>query len=370
MSAGEITMEPAVPADEPAIRRLLRETPFEGAISLSLEREPDFRLAASIEGDRHRVVVGRAEDGRLVGLAARSVRTAFVDGVPARVGYLGLLRAAGAGRASIRSMREGFALLAADRRPGELPFDLTSVVADNLPARRLLEAGLPDFPTYRPLGELVTLALVPRPGRRRKGSGLEVERGEPGRLDEIASFLRTEGVRRQFAGVVTAASLSSPERSRGLAPSDFHLATREGRLVGCAAVWDQRTFKQAVIRGYAPALAAVRPLLGWLGPRLGVPRLPPVGEPVAAAFLAFVAVAGDDPAVLDALLDSTLADAHGRGLDQLLLALAADHPLLRVARRRGHRPYRSILYAVHGPDGAAAAAALEGRCLGPEVATL
>jgi hypothetical protein len=363
-------MGPATPADEPAIRRLLRATPFEGAVSLSLEREPDFHLAAAIEGDRHSVVVGRSEDGRLVGLAARSVRTVFVNGSPERIGYLGLLRAAGEGRGRIRSMREGFALLAADRRPGELPFDFTSVVLDNAPARRLLEAGLPGFPTYRPLGELVTLALLPRRARPRGTPGLELERGGAGRLEAVAAFLRAEGSRRQLASVVTADQLASPERSRGLSPSDFHLATRGGRIVGCAAVWDQRAFKQAVVRSYSRALSALRPLLAVLGPVVGLPRLPPVGEPIAAAFLAYVAVAGDEGGVLDAILDSVLADARGRGLDQLLLAFGADDPLLAVARRRPHRPYRSMLYAVHGPAGAAAAAALDGRRMGPEVATL
>ncbi|HET9552787.1 MAG TPA: hypothetical protein VFP50_07455, partial [Anaeromyxobacteraceae bacterium] len=156
MSAA-VQMEPARPGDEPALRRLLRESPFAGAVSLSLEREPDFQLAAAVEGDRHDVVVARAPDGRVEGLASRSVRTAWVNGRPARLGYLGQLRAGAGGRGRVRLLRHGFRLLDAARRPDELPFDLTSIVSDNLPARRLLEAGLPGFPTYRPLGELVTL---------------------------------------------------------------------------------------------------------------------------------------------------------------------------------------------------------------------
>ncbi len=368
--AAAITMGPATAADEAALRRLLRETPFEGAVSLCFEREPSFHLAAAIEGDRHQVVVGRDGSGRVLGMAARSVREAFVNGAPARVGYLGLLRAAGAGRGRIRSLRQGFELLAADRRAGELPFDLTSVVLDNLPARRFLEAGVAGFPTYRPLGQLVTLALAPRRRRPRLAAGLALGRGDDGRLGELAAFLRAEGMRRQFATAVTAAQLASPERSRGLAPSDFHVVTRAGRIVGCGAIWDQRGFKQAVVRGYSPGLAALRLLLRPLAPALGVPRLPPIGQPLAAAFLAFVAVEGDDAAVLDALLDAALDDACRRGLRQLLVAFAEGQPLLREARRRPHHPYRSMLYAVHGPDGAAAAAALDARPLGPEVATL
>lgn len=365
-------MSLASPADEPALRRLLRETPIAGALSLSFEREPDLRLAAGIEGDRHQRVAGRDAEGRIVGMAARSVREVWVNGAPAKLGYLGQLRAAGEGRGRIRAMREGFALLAADRRADELPFDLTSVVLDNAPARRLLEAGVAGFPIYRPLGELVTLALLPREARPRPRPGLALARGAPERLPEIAALLRTEGARRQFAEVVTAERLACPDRSRGLAPSDFHLATRAGRLAGCAAVWDQRPFKQTVVRGYSRPLALARPLLALAGPALGLPRLPPVGAPLAAAFLAFVAVPGDDPEVLDALLGAALADARARGLDQLLLARAVTDPLLVVARRRAHRPYRSMLYAVHAPSGAGAdaAALLDGRPLGPEVATL
>ncbi|HET9555214.1 MAG TPA: hypothetical protein VFP50_19775, partial [Anaeromyxobacteraceae bacterium] len=199
-----------------------------------------------------------------------------------------------------------------------------------------------------------------------------VARGEAGRLAEVAALLAEEGARRQCAPWLAAADLASPERSRGLSPSDFLLVERGGRLAACAALWDQSAFKQAVVRGYSPLLAAARPLLALVGRPLGLPRLPPVGAPLAAAFLAFLAIRAEEDreAVLDALLGAALADAAARGLDALLLGLAAADPLLAAVRRRPHRPYRSTLYAVHFAPGAAAAAALDGRPLGPEVATL
>jgi len=132
---GTVRMERERPGDEPGIRALLRQSAFAGAVSLTFEREPDFHLAATIEGDRHDVVVGRGHDESIVGLATRSVRTAFVNGAPARLGYLGQLRAIGEGRGNVRAIRDGFALLRAGRRPDETPFDLTSIVSDNAPAR-------------------------------------------------------------------------------------------------------------------------------------------------------------------------------------------------------------------------------------------
>jgi hypothetical protein len=366
-----VVMEPATPADEPELRRLLRDAPFAGAVSLSLEREPDFHQAASIEGDRHFVVAARAPGagpgGPLVGLGTRSVRTALVNGRRARLGYLGQLRALGDGRGNVRAIRDGWALFRADRRPEELGFDLTSVVSDNAPARRLLERGLPGFPRYRPLGELVTLAFVPR---RRRPRAPAVRAGAASDLPAIAALLAAEGRRRQFASCPTADDLASPERARGLAPGDFLLVERDGRLVGCAALWDQRPFRQVVVRGYGSLLAAARPILSLVGRPLGIPRLPPVGATLAAAFLAFLAVEADDGEVFAALLDHALARGAARGLDQLLLGLAADHPLLPVAAARPHRRYRSTLYAVHFEEGAPDAGALDGRTLGPEVATL
>jgi hypothetical protein len=367
MTAPAYAVELATPADEPLLRRLLRDNAMAGAISLSLEREPDFALAAAVEGDRHVAVVARDPRGRPMALATRTVRTAFVDGVAARIGYLGQLRLGAPLRGSLRALRAGFSLLRARRGADELPFDFTSIVSDNAPARRLLEAGLEGLPAYRPIGELVTLAFATSRAARRRAA---LARGAPERLDEIAAFLRAEGARRQLAPCPTAGDLASPARARSLAPSDFLLVEDGGRIAGCAAVWDQRAFKQAVVRAYSPALAALRPLLAVAGPAFGLPRLPPVGTALASGFLAFLAVAGDAAAAFDALLDAALADARDRGLELLVLGLAAGHPLLGAARRRPHRAYRSTLYAVHLSEGADAAPALAGRLLGPEVATL
>src|SRR5436309_14520425 len=47
----------ARPEDDAEIRRLLRENPMPGEVSVSLEREPNSALAASIERDLHRSIV-------------------------------------------------------------------------------------------------------------------------------------------------------------------------------------------------------------------------------------------------------------------------------------------------------------------------
>ena len=104
---------------------------------------------------------------------------AFVNGEPRRLGYLTQLRVDRAIRGRPRLLAAGYALLAGLRAPGEEPFDITSIVADNRVARRLLNAGLPGLPRYRELAPFVTLVL-PSPARaaRCKASGSSAAPGK------------------------------------------------------------------------------------------------------------------------------------------------------------------------------------------------
>src|SRR5262249_5125493 len=103
-----------------------------------------------------------------------------------------------------------------------MPFDLTSIVADNDVARRLLGAGLSGLPAYREIEEWTTF-VVPTTSRPRK-TAVQIERGSKERMEEAAACLERNRRHYQFAPRFSAADLQSPERSRGLAPNNFFLA--------------------------------------------------------------------------------------------------------------------------------------------------
>src|SRR5438046_2897702 len=77
--------------DDPEIRRLLRENPIPGQISISLEREPDYFTDADLPGDMKQTIIAR-ENGRVACLGHCTIRQRFINGTPHRVGYLGGLR--------------------------------------------------------------------------------------------------------------------------------------------------------------------------------------------------------------------------------------------------------------------------------------
>jgi hypothetical protein len=362
----------AKPEDDPEIRRLLRDNPMEGAIRVSLEREPNAFLASTVEGDSHAMVVARDPGtGRIVGLGTRSVGNAFVNGEPCRLGYLSQLRVDRAARGRRRLLAAGYAALRELRRPDEAPFDVTSIIADNDAARRLLAAGVPGLPRYRELSGLVTLVVPVRRNGRQEQQGIEA--GDPSRMPEIAACLERNRRRYQVAPFFTVAELTSPERSRGLAPGDFRVALAGDRIVGCLALWDQRGFKQVVVRGYAPRLARWRPWINRLAPLLGTPGLPDPGEMLPHAYLSHIAVDGDDPEIFQALVEAACTEARARHYAYLVIGLAAGHPWLPWLERRFRpRRYESVLYTVDWGDGAAAAAinALDGRLPHVEAALL
>ena len=181
-----VTVELATPEDEPGLRRLLRDNPMDGEIRVSLEREPNAFLAATVEGEPHHTIVARHPELGIVGMGSRAVWNAFVNGEPRRLGYLSQLRVDRAFRGRKRLLVEGYELLRTFRAADEMTFDLTSIIADNETARRLLGAGVRGLPAYQEIEGWTTLILTTS-SRAKKVTG--IERGSRERITaSIARF--------------------------------------------------------------------------------------------------------------------------------------------------------------------------------------
>src|SRR5258706_898476 len=151
----------ATEADDDDIRRLLRENPMSGQITISLEREPSYFFEERHLLAERQTIVAREND-RVVCVGSCSFRPRFVNGQPQRVGYLGGLRldAKLAGRFDI--LRRGYRFFRELQPHHDREAYFTSIAADNERAIQLLERGLPGMPSYKHLGEFVTLLISVR----------------------------------------------------------------------------------------------------------------------------------------------------------------------------------------------------------------
>jgi hypothetical protein len=381
--AGSTRFELATAQDDADVRRLLRENSMPGRVSISLEREPDTRLAAAVEGDLHQTIIGRDQkDGRVIAMGSVSVRERYLNGQPTRVGYLGQLRLDHSYRPRMSVIRGGYALLR-DLHPSlGVRLYLTSIASDNIAARRLLERGLSGMPVYRPLCEFVTLVFHRvRNGEFRKvpsrvraelrKRGLTLRHGSPELMSDIAQSLDATLSQMQFAPRWSRVDLGSLERY-GLRPNHFRIVFESDRALACAAVWDQRDLKQAVLRGYPLALRLARIPLNLISPLTRLPRLPPIGGQLSHAFVSHFVFPLDRPELIEPLIRSLHGSAHSLGVDSLTIGFDARDPRLPIVRRAfGGREYRTQLYVVHWPEDATVASAVEGdRLVAPEVALL
>ena len=372
-AGGGVRFEAARPRHDAALRRLLRENPMPGWIRLSLEREPGYFAAAAIEGPEHRAIVA-IEDDRVICAGGVSARRRFVNGAAMPVGYLGGLRmdASCRGRASV--IRHGFDLFRRLRRQGGPPIYLTSILADNRPARRLLERGLKGMPTYRFLGDFVTLIIRRRSrwdvadparlaSRRLRTCGLRLPCGSDAPIADIVELVNRDHRRYQFAPVWSAEELNA---------GDFRVVRGEDDApAACAALRDDRAIRQAVVRGYAQPLRAFRPLINLGAWVLGRPGLPRIGESVPHAFVSHLVADPLQPRIAEALILLLQGAARARRIDHLTIGFDARDPRLAHLRRTFRpREVVSRLYVVHWEDGEELAQTLDDRLLAPEVALL
>jgi hypothetical protein len=183
-------------------------------------------------------------------------------------------------------------------------------------------------------------------------------------MPEIAGCLARNHRRYQFAPVWT-------EGFGGLCARDF-VAHRSGsRITGCLALWDQSRVRQAIVRGYHPKIAALRPALNMLGSLTGLSHMPPPGQALRQVYLSLAAVDGDDPAMLVQLVKDSLAEAARRGFDLAVIGVADTNPMLPLLRGSFRaRDYRSRLYLVHWDDGREAVENLGSRPLHVEAGLL
>ncbi len=367
----------AAQADDAELRRLLRENPLPGAISLTFEREPCYFQAAAVEGPFHQTVLGReAETGEIVGMGSRSVRPVYLNGAVQSVGYMSHLRAnlrRPWGLSLARHLAQGFEFCRRLHADGRAPFYLTSVIADNRPARRLLSSGLPGMPRLHEYARLHTYAVAPA---RRKPPlplprGLRLARGNAGYIDGIVDCLQRNGARRQFFPHWTTHTLCSPDQTPGLAPEDFFLALDGERVVGCLALWDQSGFKQTVVRGYSGATARWRWAINLAANLSGLPVLPPPGASLLYCHASHLACDDDDPELFAALLRAFYNAVAECGYDYFLIGLSSADPLRAVVTRTyRYITYTSQLYLVAWEDGREAVSQVDARVPGPEIAIL
>jgi hypothetical protein len=347
----EFSFDLATPEDDAAIRQLLATNPVPGHITLTYEREPDYFLGCGTMGHFWQVLVARHRPtGAVAGIVCRATRPLFVNGQVEEVGYWSQLRVDERFRGRWL-VAQGFQCLREMHEDGRARAYLATIIEEGREARGVLvERPRRHFPAFREVERLLTLAILLRKPKPVPPSPYQIERGSPEQVGEIVAFLREHGRAKQFFPAYTEADFVNSPLTRGFHAGDFLVAQQAGIIVGVVGLWDQSSYKQTVVQAYGGALGMARPLAN-VGIRLaGAQPLPAPGQPLRFAYASFICTAENDPESFRVLLRHVYNLAAERGFAFLMVGLAARDPLLEVARRYAHVPYRSTLYVAGWDD--------------------
>lgn len=329
-SAGVI-FRTATLADDALLKATLRDNAMDSWVRLSFAREPSYFDGESLMGKSYAVLAYEENQPDLpVGMYSAAFLPVHLNGIAEQLGYLGGLRVNQHYRHKIRILKGGFASI-----PHLIPnlshasFWFTSVASENTPARRLLEAGLQGMPSYRPIGEMETLAMNTRQG---KSQGL-LQQATPEDISALVEFFNRQAAQYQFAPLLSPEWLQGLSGDKGLHLSDFWLAKNGTDIQACLAIWDQRAFKQTVCCGYRSPLNACRNIYNVFALATDRVQLPKTGEKLQQIFLSFLAIAQLEPTFAVQIVLEGLARTREKGAEVGIIGLSVANPLLAILKK-------------------------------------
>jgi hypothetical protein len=362
------------------IRRLLRENPIPGEVSFSFEHEPSYLKVTHGLGDDRTILA--LENNKLLCMGRCITRHHYINGKSRRVGYLGELRLDSSVQGRFDILRRGYKFFGELHKLNPLDFYFTSISEDNQRSIRFLERKLPGMPHYEFLTNLSTF-LIPVPKsrlslarisnrlkKRLASHKLRAEQGKSSQTEQVMNFLNHFAKRHQLTSQWNHEDFLRLS-SLGLQMEDFQMIFAGPKLVACCALWDQRSFKQTVIRDYGKKTRVVKPWFDLLSKAIGVPGLPAIGSALSFACLSPLAMEVVDKELFFSLVESCLLRAARRNLEFIVVSLPNNAPYQGLlAQKISVWEYKTRIYGVQWENHEIDPDRLDPRPFFPEVAFL
>jgi hypothetical protein len=324
-----VTPRLATPNDNRACLELFSAVPMRGELVLSTQREPDFFGLYAMQKAEPFTWVGDDGSAQLVGMASALVRDGWLDGAPARVGYLGDLRMRfDRARSFGRFFGELFETLCAQTGCSAY---YTSILSSNRAALNALtkrREKRPNQPWYHRLHafDAVSVQLT---RRRTPSSALQVRSATAADLPQVIDALSAAHRARPFGYRFDQGELEHRlAHWPGFTLDDTLLALDgQGRLLGVTTLWDPSAVKRYRVHEYNGSMKWVKRGFNLAASLARWPKLPEPGGEFRYAYLANLWVRDDAPATLHALLEHAYARLQPRGFHFFTFELDERDPL-------------------------------------------
>ncbi len=322
------------PADNQGCLDLFSAVPMRGELVLSTQREPDFFSLYAMQRVEPFTYVGDDGESGLVGMATALIREGWLDGAPARVGYLGDLRIRfDRGRTFGRFFGDFFDVLC--ERTGCTSY-YTAILTSNRAAMNALtkrKAKRVNQPYYQRLHafDAVSVQLT---RRRRPSSSVNVRAATQEDVPRIVERLAAEHRRRAFGYRYDQGEFEHRlARWPGFTLENTLLAVdAAGEVIGLTTIWDPSPVKRYRVHSYEGSMKWVKRGFNFAASIARWPKLPEPGGEFRSAYLTNVWVKDQSPDVFRALLEHTYARLQPLGFHFFTFELDENDPLAPALR--------------------------------------
>ena len=315
--------------DDNSLRRLLSENSMDSWVNISLEKEPSYFNAQNLMGQSYTMIATDTVIKKKVGMYSCSYMQMYLNQKVQEIAYFGELRVDEEHRNKIRILKNGYKSLKTllPYREKESLY-ITSLASQNYKARRVLEARLKGMPTYTPIGEMSTLIFA----TSFKNENKKIIKASEKDISRIVKFYNKCAKRYHFSPHLTQTWLSELSVEKGLSINDFYIFEHNGEIEACFALWDQREFKQSVIKSYKKPLSTFRPLYNIFAKYTKRLELPKENTRLEQVYIAFFATTKSELHL--ELIQEAASIAKAKGVKACILGLSSQHPNLKSLQKK------------------------------------
>lgn len=286
------------------ILRVLEEEDFKGGISILYTRRPNAVLSLKKEGEDVVVVICRdRKTDDFIGFGACAINRLYVGGRVDKVGYVFALGMAGEYRKKYpRLLPAAYEYMGDILRGKGVEHVYTTILGDNKDAQNMFEKKRKSMPDYNYAGDYSVHCIRTNLSEKGLPNDLELSQACESDVEPMLAIFKEQGMLHDFYPAISREDLYG-ETDFPLKYSDFYVLKDKstGKLLACAAAWDQSEYKQHILMGYKGryrVLKAVSPLLS----SLGIPRMPKPGSALRYFTVSFYAASEDNAQYIRALV--------------------------------------------------------------------
>lgn len=338
--------ELATPADNKELLEILEEESFSGPISVLFTRRPDVMTSLSYEGDVAEIMICRDTINHKIALiGAFAINKCYIRGELKHVCYLFNLRLRKSYRGKTRVPYMGFKHLKLILDKYKIDFVFTTILEDNNYARRLLERKRKSLPTYHYLGNYYVYNF--KSIKADSTSFKNFRRATVEDINKLSLFLTKEGAKNDFFPYIGSNFFNNPQIP-GLDINNFFILLDDYQnICACGLLWDQREFKQYIIKGYSFFFKALSKIPAFVS-ITGYPPLPKMNIPIAVRTLSFWLVKDNNSKLFCDFLNKIRKSLNK--YEALAVGIGGNHSLQRELLKTRHIEYKSRAYQVVWDD--------------------